>query len=101
MDFAIHIKCPECEGYGILYQEIAADDFKERECHECDGSGSAMHVEAYDSLEDAKADYPKSEIFPVAASCQDAWEKWNRAKAIQRGEMIANLILGPTLGSGS
>ena len=89
MEYEIHTQCPECDGYGIREHQIAVDEFKESDCYECDGSGLVMHTEVYDSEEDAKADYPESFINP---------SKWNHAKAIQRGQMIADQILGPTLG---
>jgi hypothetical protein len=89
MEYEIHTECRECDGYGIREHLIAADETKDSDCAECDGSGLVMHTEVYDSEADAKADYPESFLRP---------SKWNRAKAIQRGEMIANRILGPTLG---
>ena len=85
MEFEIHTQCPQCDGYGSLEHQIAVDEFKESDCPECDGSGLVMHTEVYDSEEDAKADYPESFINP---------SKWNHAKAIQRGEMIASELLG-------
>ena len=48
-----------------------------------------MHTEIYDSEDDAKADYPESFIRPT---------EWNHARAVERGQMIADQILGPTLG---
>ncbi len=89
MEYEIHTQCPECDGYGIREHQIAVDEFKESDCYECDGSGLVMHTEVYDSEEDAKADYPESFINP---------SKWNHAKAVERGQMIADQILGPTLG---
>ena len=89
MEYEIHTQCPECDGYGIHEHQIAVDEFKESDCHECDGYGLVIIYETHDSEEDAKADYPESFINP---------SKWNHAKAIQRGQMIANQILGPTLG---
>jgi hypothetical protein len=104
MEYEIHTQCPECEGRnnGILEypseawwedafsgEIVAVKEFKESYCYECDGSGLVMHTEVYDSEEDAKADYPESFIKP---------SKWNRALAVERGQMIADQILGPTLG---
>ena len=89
MEFEIHTQCPRCEGYGVLEHQIAVEEFKESDCPECDGSGLVMHTEVYDCIEDAEADYPESFIKP---------SKWNRALAIERGQMIADQILGPTLG---
>ena len=89
MEYEIHTECPECDGYGIHEHQIAVDEFKESDCHECDGSGLVMHREEFDSEADAKADYPESFINP---------SKWNHAKAVERGQMIADQIFGPTLG---
>ena len=89
MEYEIHTQCPECDGYGIHEHQIAVDEFKESDCHECDGSGLVMHREEFDSEADAKADYPESFINP---------SKWNHAKAVERGQMIADQIFGPTLG---
>jgi len=89
MEYKIYTQCPECDGYGIREHQLSVDEFKESDCPECDGSGLVMHTEVYDSEEDAKADYPESFIKP---------SKWNRALAVERGQMIADQILGPTLG---
>jgi len=89
MEYEIYTQCPECDGYGIREHQIAVDEFKESDCYECDGSGLVMHTEVYDCVGDAEADYPESFINLA---------KWNHAKAIQRGELIADQILGPTLG---
>ena len=62
--------------------QIAVDEFQgKRLPTNAMASGLVMHTEVYDSEEDAKADYPESFINP---------SKWNHAKAIQRGQMIAN-----------
>jgi len=55
MEYEIHTECPECDGYGIREHQIAVDEFKESDCHDCDGSGLVMRTEVYDSEEDAKA----------------------------------------------
>jgi|TARA_R110000737_G_scaffold48638_1_gene69120 hypothetical protein len=89
MEYEIHTECLECDGYGTIETRVSVDRYTQRYCADCDGSGLIMHTETYDSVEDAKADYPESFIRPT---------KWNREQAIQRGEMIANQILGPTLG---
>ena len=87
--FDIHVACKECDGYGLIETRVSVDRYTQRDCADCDGLGLIMHTETYDSVEDAKADYPESFIRPT---------KWNHAQAIQRGQMIADQILGPTLG---
>ena len=89
MKYEIHTPCLECDGHGTIETRVSVDRYTERDCAYCDGSGLIMHTETYDSVEDAKADYPESFIRPT---------KWNRAQAIQRGQVIADQILGPTLG---
>jgi len=89
MKYEIHTPCLECDGYGIIETRVSVDRYTERDCAYCDGSRFIMHTETYDSIETAKADYPESFIRPA---------KWNRAQAIQRGQVIADQILGPTLG---
>ena len=89
MKLEIHTPCLECDGHGTIETRVSVDRYTERDCAYCDGSRFIMHTETYDSIETAKADYPESFIRPA---------KWNRAQAIQRGQVIADQILGPTLG---
>ena len=89
MEYEIHTPCLECDGHGTIETRVSVDRYTERDCAYCDGSRFIMHTETYDSIETAKADYPESFIRPT---------KWNRAQAIQRGQVIADQILGPTLG---
>ena len=81
MEYEIHTKCRECDGYGILEHQIAVDESKDSDCPECDGSRFVVHTEVYDSAEDAYADYPESFINP---------SKWTGAKSRKRAAMIAS-----------
>jgi len=89
MEYEIQERCLECEGCGTIQKRVSVDRYTERDCADCDGLGRITHTEIYDSEDDAKADYPESFIRPT---------EWNHAQAIQRGQMIADQILGPTLG---
>ena len=89
MEYEIHTECIECDGHGTIETRVSVDRYTKRDCAYCDGSGLIMHTEIYDSEADAKSDYPQSFIRPA---------KWNSAQAIRRGQMIADQILGPTLG---
>jgi|TARA_R110001583_G_scaffold98291_4_gene243284 excinuclease UvrABC ATPase subunit len=68
--FDIHVACKECDGYGLIETRVSVDRYTQRDCADCDGLGLIMHTETYDSVEDAKADYPESFIRPT---------KWNTA----------------------
>ena len=70
MKIEITIDCPECEGYGKTETTTggwtAAGPWMEyvtHECHHCDGEGEEnIVVDEYETLADARLDYPKSKM---------------------------------------
>ena len=65
MRYEIKTKCLECEGFGKREHPIAADDFLDRECEECNSTGFVIIYETHDSEADALADYPHSLVRPT------------------------------------
>tara|TARA_R110002153_G_scaffold928_1_gene4226 strand:+ start:537 stop:911 length:375 start_codon:yes stop_codon:yes gene_type:complete len=65
MRYQIKTKCDECDGYGKREHPIAADDFLDRECEECNSTGFVIIYDTYDSEADALADYPDSLVRPT------------------------------------
>ena len=65
MKIEIHITCEACDGSGRSETQIAVDEYRERECSECEGGGTASVVETYDSISDASADYPAASFHTV------------------------------------
>lgn len=67
MEIEIMIKCQECDGFGHIVGRHPNDPssraFQYFDCQECDGEGQKAFVEIYDSIEDAKADYPDAIYF--------------------------------------
>jgi|TARA_R100000093_G_scaffold71747_1_gene48742 hypothetical protein len=60
----IFFNCEECNGYGFLNDRHPNDPgLKHIVCGECDGSGTKSCDEHYDSISDAKDDYPKAKSF--------------------------------------
>ena len=58
MNIKIHLTCEACDGSGRSETQISVDEYRIRECHECDGEGTKSVVETYDRITDARADYP-------------------------------------------
>ena len=63
-NFEITLKCGECDGEGTVCIGHPIDpSSREVDCYSCNGSGkSEPFGEAYDCLDEAKADYPNAEI---------------------------------------
>ena len=67
-DFQITLPCVECVGSGEIQHQFAADDFHMSICENCWGNGFKTYTEHYDSIEDARLDYPEAlgiEISPM------------------------------------
>ena len=61
MKIEIMLKCQECDGYGYIADRHPNDpSARDIDCQECDGEGQKASVEIYDSIADAKADYPSA-----------------------------------------
>lgn len=61
----IHLECPECEGQGFfesrrqtLNSEGKDYYILEMPCDECDGTGEKIIGDFYESIQEAKEDYP-------------------------------------------
>ena len=61
MEIEIIAKCPVCDGYGYIADRHPNDpSARDIKCQECDGEGQKASVQNYDSIADAKADYPSA-----------------------------------------
>ena len=63
----IMVPCPECEGYGTLESQRPVENSEgkdycitEIECDECMGSGEKIVGDFYESMDEAKEDYPNA-----------------------------------------
>ena len=64
MEILIKVYCPECAGHGVVSDRHPNDpSARDVACAECDGSGEKEYVETYDSIADAKEDYPEAFAF--------------------------------------
>lgn len=64
----VRVCCPDCEGEGITeaYTYEPWRQGEERVCEWCCGDGYIEYKEVYDSVADARLDYPDAtEILPV------------------------------------
>ena len=64
MKIEVHVNCIECDGYGFV-ADIHPNDPSCQNicCSECDGSGYKDYVDDYDSIVDAKEDWPNAVSF--------------------------------------
>ena len=61
MEIEVVIKCRECDGFGHIADRHPNDpSARDIDCQECDGEGQKASVQNYDSIADAKADYPSA-----------------------------------------
>ncbi len=61
MEIKIICNCPACDGYGVVADRHPNDpSAKDIDCHECEGDGKRTFVEIYESISDAKEDYPEA-----------------------------------------
>tara|TARA_R100000995_G_scaffold79071_2_gene49985 strand:- start:287 stop:508 length:222 start_codon:yes stop_codon:yes gene_type:complete len=61
MDMTIKVHCERCDGYGVISDRHPNDpSARDISCYECDGSGEIHYRETYDSIADAKEDYPEA-----------------------------------------
>ena len=59
MKIQINVTCTSCDGYGTCSDRHPIDPSHMLvECSECEGNGQIKYVEEYDSISDAKDDYP-------------------------------------------
>jgi DnaJ-class molecular chaperone len=64
MRFKIRVSCEDCDGYGVVSDRHPNDpSARDIPCRECDGKGEIEYQETYDSIADAKEDYPKAIAF--------------------------------------
>lgn len=64
MEMIIILNCDACDGYGVVSDRNPVDpSARNIPCHECDGTGEIEYQETYDSIADAKEDYPKAVAF--------------------------------------
>tara|TARA_R110000824_G_scaffold243247_1_gene431868 strand:+ start:983 stop:1183 length:201 start_codon:yes stop_codon:yes gene_type:complete len=63
MNIKIHLTCEACDGSGRSETQISVDEYRIRECADCDGDGTTSVVETYDSISDAQDDYPAASAF--------------------------------------
>lgn len=62
--FKIICKCLCCDGYGFVSDRHPNDpSSKNVACHECEGEGQKIFFGAYDSIADARDDYPEAISF--------------------------------------
>jgi RecJ-like exonuclease len=79
MKFDITFWCDKCDGHGTV-EDVKTGvhdfspyvDFYEVRCEECGGSGESYHEEIFDSLDDAKNQYPKATLIEY---CQEGDRK--------------------------
>lgn len=69
MKIEISFTCPDCEGYGKTESTVGGwtaagpwMEYQTHRCHHCDGTGHESVVVDYETLEDARLDYPKSKM---------------------------------------
>jgi DnaJ-class molecular chaperone len=69
MKIEITIDCPECEGYGKTESTTGGwtaagpwMEYRTHECHHCEGTGEIIAVYYYESLADARLDYPLAKL---------------------------------------
>ena len=64
MEMMIRVYCEDCDGYGVVSDRHPNDpSARDVPCRECDGTGEIEYQETYDSIADAKEDYPKAIAF--------------------------------------
>tara|TARA_R110000824_G_scaffold16456_5_gene68194 strand:+ start:13249 stop:13458 length:210 start_codon:yes stop_codon:yes gene_type:complete len=64
VEMMIIVSCEDCDGYGVVSDRHPIDpSARNISCHECDGTGKIEYQETYDSIADAKEDYPKAVAF--------------------------------------
>ena len=54
MEFKIICNCSSCDGYGFIALPVNIV------CHECEGERKKIFFGAYDSIADARDDYPEA-----------------------------------------
>tara|TARA_Y100001973_G_C5164632_1_gene315410 strand:- start:431 stop:634 length:204 start_codon:yes stop_codon:yes gene_type:complete len=64
MEMMIKVYCEDCDGYGVVSDRNPIDpSARDIPCGECDGTGEIGYQETYDSIADAKEDYPEAFAF--------------------------------------
>jgi hypothetical protein len=69
MQYQIETVCSECNGRGVVEDQLTVDRFEDIECPQCHGI-ARVFCEEYDSLSDVTADYPQALItamYPTTA----------------------------------
>ena len=69
MKIEISFPCPECEGVGKTEHTTGGCtaagpwmSYRESRCDHCDGTGEVIDVDYYESLADARLDYPLAKL---------------------------------------
>lgn len=64
MEIVIIVNCEDCDGCGVVSDRHPNDpSARDISCRECNGTGEVGYQETYDSIADAKEDYPKAIAF--------------------------------------